>query len=119
MRKTDKKMDNSIRLVLTEVCERALQEHKGFLWLTHLVNYNQFPNSLKIVCIFDTDDHLQAFLNSSGKASLHQDIIRSLKLINIPLNSSPKLQEHLVCYDTEEKCLNQHNGNWALRLETH
>ena len=39
MRKTDKKIDNNLRIVLTEVCEIALKEVTGFQWLTHLVDY--------------------------------------------------------------------------------
>lgn len=45
MRKTDKKTDNKLREVLTGVCDDALEEFAGFKWLTHLVNYDDFPKS--------------------------------------------------------------------------
>ena len=54
MKKTDKKMDNHIRRVLTDVCETSLKDINGFAWLTHTVNYAQFPQSLKVICVFDT-----------------------------------------------------------------
>jgi len=54
MKKTDKKMDNHIRRVLTDVCETSLTDISGFAWLTHTVNYAQFPQSLKVICVFDT-----------------------------------------------------------------
>jgi len=46
MRKTDKKRDNTLRLALTEVCDIALKDIAGFQWLTHCVNYSNFPQSL-------------------------------------------------------------------------
>lgn len=49
MRKTDKKIENNIRISLTKVCEQALKEVDGFLWLTHTVNYSKFPESLQIL----------------------------------------------------------------------
>ena len=57
MRKSDKKLDNQLRLVLTDVCETALKEVEGFQWLTHVVNYSNFPQSLRVVCVFDTNEN--------------------------------------------------------------
>ena len=56
MRKTDKKIDNNIRNVLNKVCEQALIEVNGFVWLTHQVNYDKFPASLSVICVFDLND---------------------------------------------------------------
>lgn len=53
MRKTDKKIDNKLREVLTDVCDFALQEVAGYQWISHTVNYNSFPDSLVITCMFD------------------------------------------------------------------
>lgn len=53
MRKKDKKIDNELRLVLIDACEQALKDITGFQWLTHfLVNYDDFPNSLMVACVF-------------------------------------------------------------------
>ena len=54
MRKTDKRLENTLIAALTKVCEAALEEFDGFRWLTHFANYSDFPDSLTIVCIFDT-----------------------------------------------------------------
>ncbi len=54
MRKSDKKIENQIREVLTDVCEDTLKSYEGFLWVTHTVNYSSFPQSLKIICVFET-----------------------------------------------------------------
>lgn len=59
MKKTDKKKDKQICQALTKACEMAKDEVPGFQWLTHLVNYNQFPESLSIICFFDTKTELE------------------------------------------------------------
>ena len=53
MRKSDKKIDNQIIKVLTDVCQSALEDIDGFVWLTHSVNFDKFPQSLKITCVFN------------------------------------------------------------------
>jgi len=58
MRKSDKKIDNTIRDALTALCEIALDEIEGFKWITHLVDYKNFPESLAIICVFETDKNL-------------------------------------------------------------
>ncbi|RUO32451.1 hypothetical protein [Aliidiomarina soli] len=55
MRKTDKKTDREIIQQLTQVCEAAKDTHTGFIWLTHEVNYQRFPQSLQVVLVFNDD----------------------------------------------------------------
>ncbi|AFI83781.1 hypothetical protein [Methylophaga nitratireducenticrescens] len=112
MRKTDKKIDNELRLKLTYVCEQALKDIAGFQWLTHLVNYDDYPNSLMVVCVFDTNENLNNYLQSDDSQTLISLIQSEFKTMDIKLK---RIVDH-VSYDTEENCLQQHNGNWALRL---
>ena len=71
MKKSDKKIDNTVRKALTEVCEAALTEVAGFKWLTHFVNHNDFPDSLSVVCVFDTNVELaNALADSSSTISI-------------------------------------------------
>ncbi|KKD00564.1 hypothetical protein [Photobacterium halotolerans] len=111
MRKTDKKTDNQIRIVLTEVCDHALAAYPGFQWLTHLVDYSHFPESLKVVCIFDTNTNLSHFYEA-GKSGLDAFIVTKLATIGIRL-SKPSAQ---IAYDTEENCERENKGKWAHRL---
>ena len=108
MRKTDKKIDNALREVLTEVCDIALEDYNGFKWLTHLVNYNNFPGSLAVVCIFDTNLQLKK-ADVEGLSKLIK-----LKLLSIDINVTD-ISRHLT-FDTEENCENKNNGNWNERL---
>ncbi|GGQ12821.1 Fis family transcriptional regulator [Shewanella litoralis] len=112
MRKTDKKIDNQLRQSLTEVCDHALAAYAGFEWLTHTVDYNTFPKSLRIVCVFDTEALLTQLNHNGHKLELLQLIKGTLAKDGIVLNN---IEQH-VKFDTEAACAQQHHGNWALRL---
>jgi hypothetical protein len=110
MRTTDKKIDNQISGVLTDVCETALKEFTGFQWVTHLVNYSNFPNSLKVICVFDTNDNLNAFKEVNGHNKIGKLIQRKLFEIDAGISS-----RH-ISFDTEESCNTDNKGKWADRL---
>lgn len=112
MRKSDKKIENQLRINLTEVCETALKRFNGFEWLTHVVNHNNFPNSLKIICVFDTNEHLARFMESNSCQELGSLIQKKLFEMDINLKS---ITNHLS-YDTEENCNKSNDGKWADRL---
>lgn len=90
MRKTDKKMDNQLRIVLTELCETTLKDIKGFQWITHSVNYNDFPKSLKVVCVFDDHDYLTNFIDNNHNIALTNLIEHKLSAIGIKLKNISK-----------------------------
>jgi antibiotic biosynthesis monooxygenase (ABM) superfamily enzyme len=94
MRKTDKKIDNELRLKLTDVCEQGLK------------------NSLMVVCVFDTNENLKNYLQSDDSQALISLIEAEFKTMDIKLK---RLGDH-IAYDSEENCNQYHNGNWALRL---
>ncbi|ABM03506.1 putative transcriptional regulator, fis family protein [Psychromonas ingrahamii 37] len=98
MRKTDKKLDNQLRVALTEVCEYALKEVAGFQWVTHLVNYAHFPKSLKVVCVFDSNENLHRFMATASNHELNRLIQKKLFGIGINISS---ISDH-VLYDTED-----------------
>ena len=100
--KTHKKIDNNIRLALTETCEQFLENINGFDWLTHQANYNNFPASLLITCVFDTDTSLRE-ANQNGDSIKMQGLIQD-KLLTIGIKlKTPNKQ---VIFDSEES-LNQ------------
>lgn len=112
MRKTDKKLDNQLRAVLTDVCETALKEIKGFVWITHLVDYSHFPKSLKVICVFDTNENLADFVSQTSQYNLELLIQKQLAKIAVNIK---KISDH-ISYDTEENCTVEHNGKWSDRL---
>jgi hypothetical protein len=112
MKKTDKKLDNSLRKALIEVCEVALDEVPGFTWLTHLVSYTHFPSSLLVVCVFDTNDTLSLSCAAHKDDVLRSLIHESLAAAGVTLKD---IRQH-VHFDTEEACQNEHAGKWNVRF---
>lgn len=112
MRKSDKKLDNQIVKALTQVCHSALDDIDGFKWLTHTVNFDKFPDSLKIVCVFDSNITLATYLKSSDNNGLASMISSSLADIGIELKSA----KNQIELDSEENCTLYHGGNWRNRL---
>ena len=113
MRKSDKKIENQLRVALTEVCDEALKSFTDFQWLTHLVNYTNVSKSLKVICVFDTNENLAGFMDSNSCFKLSHLIQKKLFEMDINLK---RIIDH-ISYDTEENCVNNNNGNWAERLK--
>ena len=97
---------------MTAVCDMALKEINGFQWLTHIVDYADFPASLKVVCVFDTNENLASFIAGSSHKELNALIQKKLFAMGI----NPKSVAGRIAYDTEENCDRDHNGKWADRL---
>jgi hypothetical protein len=112
MKKTDKKTDNTVREALTKVCELALDDVPGFKWLTHFVNYRNFPSSLSVVCVFDTNDDLSSALNTHKDDYLRKLIQTELSAVGIYIRD---MKQH-VSFDTEEACDNENGGKWHERF---
>ena len=93
--KTEKKIDNNVRLALTSACEQFLEDVPGFQWLTHHANYTNFPASLLITCVFDTEENQQL----AETNVIHTLIQSKLRKIGVKLKA-PKQQ---VVFDSEEK----------------
>lgn len=110
--KTVKKLDNNVVKALTIVCETAKQDLLGFEWLTHSANYANFPASLLVTCVFDTNQSLNAMLANQGDQALRKSIQQQLLKAGILLKD---VRRH-VCFDTEQACLEEHAGDWKKRF---
>jgi len=109
MRKTDKKLDNAIRQALTQACDIALEQVDGFMWLTHVADYQKFPASLSVICIFNTNEQL----THADRTSLCAVIKNQLASIDIKIDD---IKSH-VKFDTEQRCTEENNGKWRERFE--
>ena len=83
MKKTDKKREKSIVQGLTRVCEIAKNEVSGFEWLTHTIDYDDFPNSLMVNCIFTSDESIKQVIDSGQDEAIFKLIYDELVLIDI------------------------------------
>jgi len=112
MKKTDKKHEKLIVEALTEVCDIALSQVPGFQWLTHLINYSRFPDSLKVVCVFATKDDLNRVLLAKQDDFLRSLIREKLSAVAIPMKDTVRQ----VNFDSEEACELEDGGKWQYRL---
>lgn len=108
MRKTDRKTENLIIRALTEACEVALERFDGFRWLTHFVDYQRFPASLTIVCVYDTN----AQLAHTDREAMCELIKAELASVGIPIKDIRRQ----VRFDTEENCRDENHGKWRERF---
>lgn len=113
MRKSDKKIEKQLRCALNQVCDQLLSQDIGFQWVTHLVDYDRFPVSLKIICIFETETAMTEYQASQGFTSLPTLVNRALQDHDIVLKN---LKKHLF-FDNEETCSRVQNGDWAARFK--
>jgi hypothetical protein len=90
MRKSDKKIDNLIREVLTEVCENTLKSYEGFLWVTHKVKFPSFPQSLQIICVFESNQDRANFLMSDGQQHVSTSIQMAFNQVGVQLKNVSK-----------------------------
>jgi hypothetical protein len=114
MKKSDKKIETALCDALTGVCDDALDTVPGFKWLTHFVNYHRFPESLLVLCIFDTNAALSEAIINHQDDGLRHLIKEQLSCLGITIRN-PKLH---VDFDTEENCTDEHNGKWPERFRT-
>ncbi|TQF70326.1 Fis family transcriptional regulator [Pseudoalteromonas luteoviolacea] len=113
MKKSDKKLEKAIVNALTEACEEVLKQYIGFEWLTHFVNFQTYPESLSVVCVFDNQESLQRVIDS-GKCDHIKALIEN-KLISAGVKA--KGVKKRIVFDSEEACHSQHQGNWNRRFE--
>lgn len=113
MRKTDKKIEKALIQALTGVCDASIERFEGFVWLTHFVDYNDFPRSLSIVCVFETNRQLSAFLDGGLDKIQHEILKFQLSEMGVVIKD---MGSH-VRYDTEENCEKEHEGKWRLRFK--
>ncbi|WP_027856360.1 hypothetical protein [Marinobacterium jannaschii] len=114
MKKSDKKTEAQICQALTDVCDIALDQVAGFEWITHQVNYNRFPHSLQIVCVFRDEAARTALLLKHEDLFLRQLIVDKLAGIGVKLPRA----ERQISFDSEEACQRDHAGRWNHRLSS-
>ncbi|MCF2949641.1 Fis family transcriptional regulator [Paraglaciecola aquimarina] len=112
MNKTVKKLDNNLVKALTIACESFKDVVPGFQWLTHSADYANFPGSLVITCVFNTNLEIQQVLARSEDALMRKTIQQQLLKVGVLL----KDVRRNVFLDSEEACLAQHNGDWQARI---
>jgi hypothetical protein len=105
------RVERQLITTLTEACETAKGEIKGFTWLTHTADLNKLIETLRITWVFETQaDKKLAEVNA--KARIFELTAMALNEANIDLTPS----DLTVRFDSEEECQRTHHGDWQKRL---
>ncbi len=83
---------------LTLACETAKSEIVGFQWLTHEVDYERFPQSLRVTWMFDSEANKARALASSDKARMLALTLVAFDEVGISVSS---IAEH-VAFSVEQ-----------------
>ncbi len=110
--KTNQKIDNNVCKALTIACESSLHEIAGFVWLTHRANYTNFPASLVVTCVFNTDEDIKIMQAQQQDAVLRLTIQKQLLKVGVVVKNI----NQCIRFDSEQACLAQHDGQWSDRL---
>ncbi|WP_313365684.1 hypothetical protein [Pseudomonas sp.] len=107
------RLERELVACLTEACETAKGEIVGFTWLTHQLDPDDYPASLRITWVFEREADKAAALAGKGKA-------RMLALTAQALDAAGVKLDHVawhVRFDSEEACNRNHAGDWNRRLQ--
>lgn len=105
------RLERSLIKALTQACESAKSEFTGFCWLTHLVEYQRFPHSLRVIWIFDTQDDLDR-LSREELGRVCSLTARACAEAGVEI---AEIERH-VSFDSEQACRRVDSGNWGARL---
>ncbi|XVJ47270.1 hypothetical protein ACDZ94_22580 [Pseudomonas sp. UBT] len=106
------RIERRLVATLTEACEIAKAEIPGFDWLTHTVDYAIFPQSLRVIWVFDTRANLDHALATGAEQRMRELTAAALHDAEV----APVPMERCVRFDSEEACSAQHGGDWRRRL---
>ncbi|MCY1397541.1 hypothetical protein D3C87_1661010 [compost metagenome] len=105
------RIERRLITTLTDACETAKGEFKGFTWLTHTADLNALAETLKVTWVFETLADRQ-LAQVHAKARIFELTAIALNEANIDLTPS----DRHVRFDSEEECQRTHAGDWKSRL---
>lgn len=105
------RIEHRLITTLTEACETAKGEIKGFTWLTHLADLSALAETLRVIWVFETlADRKLAQVDA--KARIFELTAIALKEADIDLH----LTDRNVRFDSEQECQRMQGGDWQKRL---
>ncbi|MGH8380009.1 hypothetical protein [Pseudomonas sp.] len=105
------RIERRLITTLTDACETAKGEMKGFAWLTHTADLNALAETLKVIWVFETLAARKLAL-VNAKARIFELTAIAFNEANIDLTPS----DNSVRFDSEEECERTHGGDWQKRL---
>ncbi|RAI62578.1 hypothetical protein DOZ80_30600 [Pseudomonas fluorescens] len=105
------RIERRLVTTLTDACETAKGEIKGFTWLTHTADLDALAHTLKVTWVFETLTD-KKLAQASAKARIFELTAIALLEANIDV----KLSDQTVRFDSEEECQRTYGGDWQRRL---
>ena len=105
-------IERTLAATLTDACEAAKAEIVGFQWLTHDVDYQRFPASLRVIWVFASQAEQDAAIAKGQDRLMLTLTSAALEAAAIQLET-PAAHVHV---DNEQQCLRVDGGNWQQRL---
>ena len=109
MNRSERKSEQRIVSALKCVCDELTLSTPGFCWLTHFVDYTNVSQSLRVVCVFDTESALASARQKEATASISSLVEAHLKKEGLLLSSV----DLSVLFDTEEKGADVDRPKWC------
>lgn len=106
------RIERTLAATLTDACEAAKAEIVGFEWLTHDVDYQRFPASLRVIWVFASQAEQDAAIAKGQERLMQALTAAALQAADIALEN-PAAHVRL---DNEQQCLRVDGGNWQQRL---
>jgi hypothetical protein len=106
------RIERTLAATLTDACEAAKAEIVGFQWLTHDVDYQRFPASLRVIWVFASQAEQDAAIAKGQERLMQALTATALQAAEIALENPAA---H-VYVDNEQQCLRVDGGNWQQRL---
>ncbi|MCS3511261.1 hypothetical protein [Pseudomonas grimontii] len=106
------RLERRLIATLIDACETAKTEIPGFDWLTHTVDYTTFPQSLRVIWVFDSRASKEHALSTGADQRMRELTAAALHDADVHGAS----MERCVHFDSEEECRLRHDGDWRLRL---
>jgi hypothetical protein len=106
------RMERRLISTLTDACETAKTEIKGFTWLTHTADLSALAETLSVIWVFET--------LADRKLARVEAKVRIFELTAVALSEAGielKLTDRNVRFDSEQECQNIHGGDWGKRLK--
>ncbi|MCF5705072.1 hypothetical protein [Pseudomonas syringae] len=106
------RMERRLISTLTDACETAKTEIKGFTWLTHTADLSALAETLNVIWVFET--------LADRKLAQVEAKVRIFELTAVALSEAGIeliLTDRNVRFDSEQECQNIHGGDWGKRLK--
>jgi len=81
-----KKTERRLVSALTTACETAKKRIPGFVWLTHEVDYDHYPDSLTVIWCFDTPASMNNAIRQGQDKTMRVLTAEALFVAEVPLD---------------------------------